>query len=421
MSHESSVLPSSRWPQAPVWTLVENREEYGGDQPLLSLSAQFGIRERVEGEGRAASDDTSGYRLVRAGDLVINRLSARDGAYAVSRMDGLVSPAYWVLRPCAAGLDPRWLDYVMRTSAYVAELRRISKFMPPAQFDLPWDHFRLLPIPLPPPSEQRAIAEYLDAEIARIDALIAKKCRLLDLLAERSRQRQINTACGRNLGMVTIDSGTDWLGRIPAHWRIERLKYKARLESGHTPSRTKPELWQNCNTPWITLNDVGYLEAHEFVEDTINLISPEGLAASSARVLPTGTVVFSRDATVGRCGILARPMATSQHFVNWICSPELRPRYLWLLFRTAMQPYFDSLTAGATLRTIGMPDVKALKVPVPPLREQDEIVAEAGRVRSQTNRGIILLQNQLAFLRERRQGVITAAVTGQLDIPGLAT
>ena len=85
-----------------------------------------------------------------------------------------------------------------------------------------------------------------------------------------------------------------------------------------------------------------------------------------------------------------------------------------------MQSHFDSVTSGATLRTIGMPDVKQLVVPVPPLDEQHEIVAEAEEARTSAHRGIGLLQRQIELLQERRQALITAAVTGQLDIPGAA-
>lgn len=272
----------------------------------------------------------------------------------------------------------------------------------------------------PPLVLQRAIADFLDAETTRIDAIIAKKSRLTHLVQVRSLSDQIDISCGRNLGHRLQPSGHDWLGYIPSHWPIERLKYIARLESGHTPSRSNEALWVDCKIPWITLNDVGYLEAHEYVEETTNLISEQGLAVSSARVLPAGTVALSRDATIGRCGILATPMATSQHFVNWICSPRLRPRFLWLLFRWAMQTHFDTLTAGATLKTIGMPDIKRMVVPVPSIDEQDRIVAEANAVRSRAIRILYGLDQQIKLLQEHRQALITAAVTGEMEVPGVS-
>lgn len=263
------------------------------------------------------------------------------------------------------------------------------------------------------------IADFLDAETARIDALMTKKRSLVELLHERLRSDQIRISCGRTLGYGVRPSGHDWLGHIPSHWPVERLKYVARLESGHTPSRSNEVLWMDCRIPWVTLNDVGYLQTHEYVDETVNLISAQGLAASSARVLSAGTVVLSRDATVGRCGILAVPMATSQHFVNWICSESLRPRFLWLLFRWAMQTHFDALTAGATLKTIGMPDVKRMVVPVPPVEEQDRIVAEADTLRSRATKALYNLDHQIKLLHERRQALITAAVTGEMEVPGV--
>src|SRR5699024_3823911 len=108
--------------------------------------------------------------------------------------------------------------------------------------------------------------------------------------------------------------------------------------------------------------------------ETVNLISDAGIANSSARLLPAGTVVLSRDATIGRSAIMEVPMATSQHFANWVCGSALNPRYLWLLFTSAMQQYFDSLTDGSTIKTIGMGDLRAFKIPLPSPEEQDHIV-----------------------------------------------
>lgn len=363
-------------------------------------------------------------RSTRRGDLIVEKSGGGEqqpvGRVVLHDADEPVVPTNFAgrLRP-VCGVDSRFLCYVMaslytdgRTMAAIKQATGIQ--------NLDLEALLENQIAIPSETAQRTIADYLDAETGRTNALIAKKRGLADLLHERSEQRQIEVACGRSLGVPTKDSGHGWLGQIPRHWPVERLKYTARIESGHTPSRSRRELWENCTIPWITLNDVAYLESNEFIEDTVNSISEDGLAASSARVLPPGTVVLSRDATVGRCGILVRPMATSQHFVNWLCSGRLRPRFLWLLFRTSMQTHFSSLTAGATLMTIGMPEVKRLVIPVPPLSEQDELVAQAERLRSEADRARRLLGHQLALLHERREALITAAVTGQLDIPGAA-
>jgi len=253
-----------------------------------------------------------------------------------------------------------------------------------------------------------------------VDALISKKRQLQARVDERTRVELTEVACGRTSGQRLRDSEHPWLGAIPATWPVERLKFVARLETGHTPSRARPELWKTATTPWVTLNDVGYLKEHQYIDVTTNFISEEGLASSPARVLPAGTVIRSRDATVGRCGILARPMATSQHFVNWICGERLKPEYLWLVLRTAMQGYFISLTAGATIKTIGMPQVNDFAVPLPPLGEQEQLIQDAFRIRGTSKSLMGSIDLQISRLREHRQALITAAVTGELNVPGTA-
>ena len=166
------------------------------------------------------------------------------------------------------------------------------------------------------------------------------------------------------------DSGVPWLGDVPMHWQVRRLKHLARLESGHTPSRAVAEYWENCTIPWVSLADVGRLRSGtvDTIEDTVEKISELGLANSSARLLPSGTVILSRTASVGYSAILGKPMATTQDFANWICGPGLRARYLLHALR-AMTPEFRRLTMGSTHQTIYMPDIAQFVVAHPPLDE----------------------------------------------------
>jgi type I restriction enzyme S subunit len=367
-----------------------------------------------------ASAPSRARRLVRQGDTIIS--TVRTYLRAVwpvrdSATDLVVSTGFAVLTPTRS-IDSRYLGWLVQSDVVVEEVvaRSVGVSYPAIN---PSD-IGTVRVPLPPLARQRSIADYLDRETARIDALIEKKQRMIGLIRERALVRQELLATGRSQKVQMGPSGHDWLGPIPENWSVVRLKHYARIESGHTPSRTRPELWENCTIPWVTLNDVGYLEAHEWVEETVNLISEAGIASSSARVLPAGTVILSRDATVGRCGILARPMTTSQHFIDWICGQHLRPRYLWLLLRTAMQTHFASLTDGATLRTIGMPDIGELVVPLPPLDQQDLIVEQAEEVRKRAGKTVELLDKQVALLQEHRQALITAAVTGKLEVPEVA-
>ncbi len=142
-----------------------------------------------------------------------------------------------------------------------------------------------------------------------------------------------------------------------------------------------------------------------------------GIGNSAARLLPAGTVIVSRTASVGFSGIMARPMATTQDFANWVCGSQVRPEYLLYVFR-AMQPEFRRLIMGSTHQTIYMPDVGRFVTPVPPTPEQDRIVAHIRTEAAKLDAIIDKSREQLARLQEYRTALISAAVTGQIDVRG---
>ncbi|MCA9643372.1 MAG: restriction endonuclease subunit S, partial [Myxococcales bacterium] len=124
-------------------------------------------------------------------------------------------------------------------------------------------------VPVPPMGVQRAIADFLDRKTAAIDALIEKKERLIALLEEK-RQALITQAVTKGLdpSVPMKDSGIEWLGEIPAHWEVKRIKYVCRLESGHTPSRSEPSFWveDECVIPWVSLNDSKTLRTNDYID-----------------------------------------------------------------------------------------------------------------------------------------------------------
>ena len=193
---------------------------------------------------------------------------------------------------------------------------------------------------------------------------------------------------------------------VPAHWDVAKICLVARLESGHTPSRQHPEYWipEECAIPWFSLADVWQLrEANrKFLGDTAENISPLGTVNSAARVLPAGTVVLSRTASVGFAGIMPRPMATTQDFANWVCGSRLLPEYLLWAFR-AMKDEFGSKMMGSTHQTIYMPDIRRLTIPVPSLVEQRIIADFLDRRTAATDALVAKKQRLLDLLEELLQ------------------
>jgi type I restriction enzyme S subunit len=347
------------------------------------------------------------------GDVRFGKLRPYLSKSFLAEDSGVGSGELLVLRP-GPEIDPRFLWYLTLSPPFVewATATSYGVKMPRTS----WKELSAFDLDLPPLATQRQIVEFLDRELEQIDLLVNEQRRLISLARERTGV-VLNRLATHGVGSPPLrESGQPWLGEIPSHWEVAKLKHVARLESGHTPSRTQPELWTDCHIPWISLNDVGAMATREFISETTNLISEKGIAASSARLLPAGTVVLSRDATIGRSSIMGVDMATSQHFADWVCSARLLPRYLWLLFTTSMQSHFNSLTDGATLRTIGMPDLRALTIPLPPVEEQEQIVEAAAEARSEAQELYEELEQQMALLRERRKVVIADAVTGLVEV-----
>ena len=315
------------------------------------------------------------------------------------------------------GYSPLFLRYLHAT-VYAARLNVLAIKQNTGIQNLDQDAYFGTVVPLPPLPEQCAIAAFLDRETARLDALIAKKERLLELLDEK-RTALISQAVTKGLDpdVPLKDSGVEWLGEVPEGWDVVRTKFVARLRSGHTPSRQHPEYWTDCTIPWFGLADVWQIRAGavEYVSETAELISKLGLDNSSARLLPEGTVILSRTASVGFSAIMGTDMATTQDFANWVCGLRIKSEYLLYVFRS-MRSEFRRLIMGSTHQTIYMPDLGEFMAPVPPLDIQERIV---GHIREETAKLHALrakVQKAMDLLKEYRTALISAAVTGKIDV-----
>ena len=272
------------------------------------------------------------------------------------------------------------------------------------------------PLALPPLDTQRRIARFLDEKTVRIDGLLEKKRALLDRLAEK-RQALITRAVtkGINPDAPMRPSGVDWLGDIPGHWEAGNIRRFAEMRTGHTPSRSHPGYWDNCTIPWFTLADVWQLRdgTRWYLSETAEQISKIGLANSAVELLPAGTVVFSRTASVGYSGIMPQEMATSQDFWNWICGPRLIPEYLLLLFRSMAQKFEES-TSGSTHKTIYQGIAAGLEICVAPVDEQKNIASFVFERADEIDYATKKIRNSIEQFSEYRSALITAAVTGQI-------
>jgi type I restriction enzyme S subunit len=211
-------------------------------------------------------------------------------------------------------------------------------------------------------------------------------------------------------------TGIEWLGSVPAHWKVIPLRTAARLESGHTPSRNHAEYWVDCTVPWFSLADVWQIRelGRTVITETAEKISELGIQNSAARRLPAGTVMLSRTASVGFAAIMGVEMATTQDFANWVCGPRLLPQYLLNVFR-AMSGEFKRLMMGSTHNTIYMPDIAAFRIGLPPVAEQRAIADFLDRETAKIDALVAEQERLIDLLKEKRQAVISHAVTKGLN------
>lgn len=372
---------------------------------------------RLVGEESAEDQGaSSGKFLVEAGEVIYSKIRPALNKACLAPEQCLCSADMYPMRPTENLLAPKFLLYALLSQPFLH--RAVDESMRVAMPKINRDSLGSLDIPLPPVPTQRAIASFLDHETEKIDTLIGKKRQLLDLLEEK-RTALITRAVTRGLnpGVPLKDSGVEWMREIPEHWDAGPIKRVARLATGHTPSRSEPDYWTDCTIPWITLSDVGQLrrEPVEYLYDTKEKISVLGLRNSSAELLPEGTVVLSRTASVGFSTIMGRPMATTQDFANWVCGDLILPEFLLYVFR-GMKQEFSRIMMGSTHQTIYMPAIRALATPLPPISEQEQIVAHIRQSISGMDRMRDTLTRSISLLQEYRSALISAAVTGKIDV-----
>jgi type I restriction enzyme S subunit len=212
------------------------------DLPLLSVLREKGVVLRsslAEDENHNfIPDDLSNYRVALAGDLVVNKMKAWQGSVGIAPEDGIVSPAYFVFD--LSGITKQYAHRLLRCRLYADYFARASDGVRIGQWDLSIDQMKRIPIVLPPTEEQAAIVHYLDVIDRRIRRFVRNRRRLIEVLNEQ-KQAIINRAVTHGLdpNAPLKPSGIDWLGDVPEHWDVRRLRNVAELRVSNVDKHTK--------------------------------------------------------------------------------------------------------------------------------------------------------------------------------------
>jgi type I restriction enzyme S subunit len=390
-------VPTS-WQVHNLRTLTTRRNERNQPTlPLLSVAREKGVFVRsLTGEDEnhnVLPEDLSSYKVARAGNLVINKMKAWQGSMGIAPCDGVVSPAYYVFEFRIANRS--FGQALLRSKPYVAHFGQSSDGVRVGQWDLSIPGMRQIPVVVPPPEEQGAIVRFLDYANRRIERYIRAKKKLIALLNEQ-KQAVIHRAVIRGLdpNVRLKPSGVEWLGDIPEHWDVKRLKWVTRLQRGY-------DLPQDKRTP-----------------GTVPVVSSGGVIDTHCEARAKGPGIV-----MGRYGSTDAVFFMDEDF--WPHNTALfvtdfhgnHRKWCFYLLRTISKADYSSKSA---VPGVDRKDLYEIYVPQPPLDEQRFLVQSLEERLKTYETAIGRTEREIALMLEYRTRLVADVVTGQIDVRAAA-
>ena len=375
-------------------------------EPPLSLSSSGDLYERtVETDRQFASEQSARHGwVVHPGDLVVNPMWLSGGAIGVSDRRGAVSPDYRVYE-LSRRIHPRYLHHLVRSNAYRDQYRLYMRAETTFDRRVTKDDFNEMPVIIPPLPAQKVIADFLDRETNRIDALVAIRRRQLELLSER---RRLTT----DRILQSVASGQNW--------PIVSLKHVVHgfIDTLHS---TAPEEDDGpgfiVGTACIKDGSLNLAQARRCSRATLN--------EWTRRAVPrAGDLLLTREAPAGEAAIVPDdvPLAPGQRvvLVQTDATRMLPELVLYSVYSARARDFFSLLGRETTVSHLNMADIGALPVVLPPYLGQPEVIDKIREVLGATDQAASGLVAQIDLLRERRNALVMAAITGQVDTAGVA-
>ena len=401
---------------------IDERSKTGKEE-LLSVSHLTGVTPRSQKNVTMfKAESYVGHKVCRPGDVVINTLWAWMAALGAARHVGLVSPAYGIYRPRRTdNFNPTYLDYLLRTRAFVAEYTCRSTGIRASRLRLYPKQFLDIPIICPPLVEQDQIVAYLRAQDAHIARLIKAKRDMIALLNEQ-KLRIIDQAVTRGLdaSVPLKASGVDWLGEVPAHWDVGLVKHAANVRfSGvdkHSHSHEIPI--RLCNYTDVYKNEI--------ISDDMELMKASATPSEIARfTLKSDDVIITKDSESP--DDIAVPAWVPHDLPGVVCGyhlAQIRPNpekilgeFLYRAIGSGrIAEQFHVLATGVTRFALSKHDIKNAVIPLPPLGEQQAICSWLNSECQPLETAIQRAEDEIKLIREYRDRLIADVVTGQVDV-----
>jgi type I restriction enzyme S subunit len=400
------VIPS-HWDCEKIGALFTQRKEKVSDKDFAPLSVtKNGILPQLS--NAAKSNDGDNRKLVRTGDFVINSRSDRKGSCGVSSSDGSVSLINIVLTP-RQDLNSRYVHYLLRSQPFSEEYYRYGRGIVADLWTTRYSEMKNIYIPIPPRSEQDQIVRYLDWQVSKTNKLISALKKQIALLKEQ-KQAVINEVVTKGLdpAVPMKDSCVEWIGEIPAHWSI--IKLRSILKPVSVKNRPELPLLSVVRELGVIVRDVDDVESnHNFIPDDL----------SNYKVVQEGQFAMNKmKAWQGSYGISPYTgIVSPAYFVFDVNFPN--NNYFHYAIRSKVYVNFfakssDGIRVGQW--DLNMQQMKEIPFILPPASEQDEIVAYIPKANAKIEKAIDAISQEIALLKEYRTRLISDVVTGQIDV-----
>ncbi|MBL0720091.1 restriction endonuclease subunit S [Piscinibacter sp. Jin2] len=401
--------------------LFGHRVETGfPDLPILEVSLRTCVRVRdMENlKRKQVMSQKEKYKRAAKGDIAYNMMRMWQGAVGPAPVDGLVSPAYVVVKPYDEA-NSSYYSYLFRTSAYMQEVNKFSRGIVADRNRLYWESFKQMPSLVPPRPEQDQIVAYLRAQDAHIARFIKAKRELIKRLTEQ-KLRIIDHAVTRGLdsSVALKPSGIEWLGEMPEHWDASRLKYcVSRIHAGGTPDTGVDGYWSDSSDgiPWLLIADVTRADR---VANSTKRLTQAGLESKRLAVVPAGAVLYTMYASIGKAAILGIDSAINQAILGLEPKSNLLEAEFLFFWLRSLERHIKNLASTSTQANLNAAKVKALPMFLPPLEEQKLICAWIKSECRIFDDAIARTEEEIKLIREYRDRLIADVVTGQVDVQG---
>lgn len=383
--------------------------KYSKNFTLLSLTKKGVIVRNLDDGGKFPAEfDT--YKIVEPGDFIFCFFDVDETPRAIglSANKGMITGAYTVLKQNTA--NSRYLYYYYLSIDNAKALKPLYSGL---RKTVPLTSFMSMQIFLPPKEEQDAIVRYLDAATSKIDKAIAMQQKMIDLLNERKQiiiQNAVTKGLDENVEMK--DSGVEWIGMIPKHWKILKLKRCASIKTGTTPPTNERKYFDGGRISWFTPGDLNDLH----LEFASKMITKKAIDDKVGRLFPAKTIYFvGIGATVAKVSACDFAASSNQQINAIICKESLDYIFATYVLKSE-QEFIRNMANYVTLPIINQSDTGLIDMIVPPKSEQQAIVAYLDKEMQRFDSAITNCQRQIAFLQERKQIIINEVVTGKVKV-----